>query len=66
VVELSGRNRNKRLVESGDKPPKLGRFCGNGPGLWLRMQQACDLWRAERELGAELERIPVHRASPAA
>jgi len=45
---------------------RLGRFCGNGPGLWLRMQQAYDLWRVERELGAELERIPVHRTSSAA
>jgi antitoxin HigA-1 len=45
---------------------RLGRFCGNGPGLWLRMQQACDLWRAERELRTELERIPVHRTSSAA
>ena len=45
---------------------RLGRFCGNGPGLWLRMQQASDLWRAERELRSELERIPVHRTSSAA
>jgi antitoxin HigA-1 len=45
---------------------RLGRFCGYGPGLWLRMQQAYDLWRAERELGAELKRIPVHRTSSAA
>jgi addiction module HigA family antidote len=45
---------------------RLGRFCGNGPGIWLRMQQACDLWRAERELRAELKRIPVHRTSSAA
>jgi addiction module HigA family antidote len=45
---------------------RLGRFCGNGPGLWLRMQQAFDLWRAERELRTELEQIPVHRASTAA
>ncbi|WP_425151465.1 HigA family addiction module antitoxin [Candidatus Binatus sp.] len=45
---------------------RLGRFCGNGPGIWLRMQQACDLWRAERELRTELERIPVHRTSSAA
>ncbi len=44
---------------------RLGRFCGNGPDLWLRMQQASDLWRAERELGEALERIPVHRASAA-
>ena len=45
---------------------RLGRFCGNGPGLWLRMQQAYDLWRAERELGDELDRIPVHKTSSAA
>ena len=45
---------------------RLGRFCGNGPGLWLRMQQAYDLWHAERELRAELEQIPVHRPSSAA
>jgi len=45
---------------------RLGRFCGNGPGLWLRMQQAYDLWCAERELGAELKRIPIHRTSSAA
>lgn len=42
---------------------RLGRFCGNGPRLWLSMQQACDLWHAERALRAELEQIPVHRAS---
>ena len=45
---------------------RLGRFCGNGPRLWLRMQQARDLWNAERELRAELKRIPIHRTSSAA
>jgi antitoxin HigA-1 len=45
---------------------RLGRFCGNGSGLWLRMQQACDLWRAERDLRSELEQIPVHRTPSAA
>ncbi|MGB9379667.1 HigA family addiction module antitoxin [Candidatus Binatus sp.] len=45
---------------------RLGRFCGNGPGIWLRMQQARDLWNAERELRAELKRIPIHRTSSAA
>lgn len=39
---------------------RLGRFCGNGPGLWLRMQQAFDLWEAQAELGRKLDRIPVH------
>ncbi len=39
---------------------RLGRFCGNGPGLWLRMQQAFDLWHAERRLRDQIERIPAH------
>jgi len=45
---------------------RLGRFCGNGPELWLRMQQAYDLWHAERVLADRLERIPVHRTTFAA
>ena len=45
---------------------RLGRFCGNGAGLWLRMQQAYDLWHAEQKLRAQLERIPTHRAISAA
>jgi antitoxin HigA-1 len=40
---------------------RLGKFCGNGPGLWLRLQQAYDLWQAERRLGDALARIPSHR-----
>ncbi len=40
---------------------RLGRFCGHGPGLWLRMQQAFDLWHAERRLRDQIERIPAHR-----
>lgn len=44
---------------------RLGRFCGNGPDLWLRMQQAHDLWHARERLGAELEAIPEHRGAHA-
>jgi antitoxin HigA-1 len=40
---------------------RLGKFCGNGPGLWLRLQQTYDLWHAERQLAETLERIPTHR-----
>ncbi len=40
---------------------RLGKFCGNGPTLWLRMQQAFDLWRAEERLRDEIERIPTHK-----
>ena len=42
---------------------RLGKFCGNGPGLWLRMQEAFDLWHAEKRLADELEKIPAHRSS---
>jgi antitoxin HigA-1 len=41
---------------------RLGRFCGNGPTLWLRMQAEHDLWHARRRLGDQLERIPEHTA----
>jgi len=36
---------------------RLGKFLGNGPGLWLRMQEAHDLWHAERALRGEVARI---------
>lgn len=39
---------------------RLGRWCGNGPGIWLRMQQAHDLWEAERALSKQLDAIPSH------
>ena len=31
-----------------DMAVKLGHVLGNGPGIWIRMQQAYDLWHAER------------------
>jgi len=37
---------------------RLGKFCGNGPALWLNLQVAHDLWHAERRLRAEIARIP--------
>jgi addiction module HigA family antidote len=43
------------LAETSDVSPemavRLGKLCGNGPGLWLRMQQALDLWHAEQSSG---------------
>ena len=43
---------------------RLGKFCGNGAGLWLRMQEAFDLWHAERRLAEELDKIPAHTPVP--
>jgi len=44
---------------------RLGKFCGNGPGLWLRLQQAYDLWHAERALKKEIAKIPTAKAKAA-
>lgn len=42
---------------------RIGKFCGNGPEVWLRLQQAHDLWHAERSIGPELKRIQTYKAA---
>ena len=42
---------------------KLGRFFGDGPEIWLRMQVAHDLWRVEHDEDAVRE---ADRVEPAA
>ena len=42
---------------------RLGKFCGNGPDVWLRMQQAYDLWHAAQTLRDEIARIPTQKAA---
>jgi addiction module HigA family antidote len=37
--------------------PRPGKFAGNGPGIWLRLQQAYDLWHVEQRMSDELARI---------
>ena len=41
---------------------RLGKYCGNGPELWLNMQTAYDLWQAQRSLSDELADIPTRAA----
>jgi plasmid maintenance system antidote protein VapI len=36
---------------------RIGKFAGNGPVLWLRMQQAYDLWHAENRMADDLAKI---------
>jgi antitoxin HigA-1 len=38
---------------------RIGKFCGNGPELWLRMQGTYDLWHARREMAGTLDHIPT-------
>jgi addiction module HigA family antidote len=40
---------------------RIGKLCGNGPGLWVRMQAAHDLWHAERNV--DVSRIPTLSAA---
>jgi addiction module HigA family antidote len=43
---------------------RLGTWLGNGPELWLNLQQAYDLWRAREQLGDALGKIkPVKDAA---
>jgi len=36
---------------------RIGKLAGNGPGMWLRMQQNHDLWHVEQALKSELKKI---------
>ena len=42
---------------------RLGKFCGNGPDVWLRMQEAYDLWHARRAMAGELSAIKTVKAA---
>lgn len=42
---------------------RLGKFCGNGPDLWIRMQEAHDLWHAERRIANELASIKTAKVA---
>lgn len=42
---------------------RIGKLCGNGPELWLRMQMSYDLWQAERDLADAIKQIPTLHAA---
>ncbi|OGI62754.1 MAG: addiction module antidote protein, HigA family [Candidatus Muproteobacteria bacterium RBG_16_60_9] len=50
------------MAVSPEMAVRLGKFCGNGPELWLRMQAAYDLWHAQKRLRAEVKRISTRKA----
>ena len=45
---------------------RIGKLCGNGPDLWLRMQQAFDLAHARTDIAEELAAIPTLKEPMAA
>ncbi len=40
---------HERRPVTPDMAIRLGRLMGNGAGLWLRMQQALDVWTLEKQ-----------------
>ncbi len=50
-----------RAAISPEMALRIGKLCGNGPLVWLRMQVAYDLWHAERAI--DVERIPTLRVA---
>ena len=44
---------------------RLGKLFGDGAGVWIRMQGAYDTWHAERDLAAEIRKIPTLKAAAA-
>lgn len=42
---------------------RIGKFCGNGPAAWLRLQASYDLWHTERRLATEIAAIETQKAA---
>lgn len=55
----------KQVGVTPDMAIRLGAFVGNGPGLWLRIQAAYDLWHAERDTRTTRTVIPIREAKKA-
>jgi antitoxin HigA-1 len=53
----------KRKPVSPGVAVRLGKLFGDGPGVWIRMQAACDTWHAERALAREIKKIPTLSAA---
>lgn len=57
---------NGSMAISPEMAVRLGKFCGNGPWLWIRMQAAHDLWHAEKRMAQKIASIPTHTGRQAA
>jgi addiction module HigA family antidote len=50
---------SERSTVTPEMAVRLGKLCGDGAGIWLRMQVAHDLWQAERDLAEAVKAIPT-------
>ena len=44
---------NGRSAITAEMALRLGKWVGNGPEIWLRMQGQCDLWQATKLVGRQ-------------
>ena len=69
-MKVSRQMLHKILAEKAPITPdmavRIGKFCGNGPAIWLRMQQAVDRWEAERALAPVVKQIETAKVKEAA
>lgn len=53
-----------KIGVSAEMALRLSRLIGDSPEVWLRMQEAWNLWHARAKLGAALDAVPErHRAA---
>ena len=70
IARLLGASRQTLYEVLTEKQPvtanlavRLGKLCGDGPDIWLRMQQSYDRDLAERSLKHVIARIPTLHAA---
>jgi antitoxin HigA-1 len=70
IAGLLGISRQRLYGILGERKPvspaiavRLGKLFGDGAGVWIRMQGACDTWHAERT--EDVSRIPTIKARAA-
>ncbi len=54
---------NEKQPVTANMALRLGKLCGDGPRIWMAMQQAYDISMAERELSGEIDKIPTLTAA---
>lgn len=53
----------EKLPVSAEMAVRLGKWCGNGPDIWIALQRDYDLWVAEQRLASKISKIPTHQAA---
>jgi antitoxin HigA-1 len=54
---------SEKLPVSAEMAVRLGKWCGNGPHIWIALQRDRDLWEAEKRLAAKIAKIPTREAA---